>query len=585
MLGIASIAFLLAGCARPGAVAPQPLAVLAARDDGSRLRPVSGREPGAESREPTFTDVTAASGIRFRHTTGAFGEKWFPETNGSGAAFFDYDADGDADLYLVNGRHWRHAERRAGKVPGKPPAGAVTGRLYRNRGDGTFEDVTRGSGLDVEFYGMGAAAGDYDNDGRVDLYVTGIGRNYLFHNKGGGRFREVAKGVGVSDRGWSSSAAWVDTDRDGDLDLFVCHYVRWSPAGDIPCESNGRHVYCGPNLFAAEACRLFRNNGNGTFTDVTETAGIRRGRDGKALPSKALGVAVCDANGDGWPDLAVANDTERNFLFLNRGDGTFREEGLAAGVALPEEGEARSGMGIDAGDWDGSGREGLIIGNFPEEMMGLYRNEGDGTFRDVAEKVGVGKASYPFTTFGCLWVDLDNDGWLDIAAANGHIDASPDRRVAYQHAQRPLFLRNEEGQRFLPLNAFSRAVVGRGLAAADVDRDGDLDLLLTVNGGAPLLLRNNGGSRGKSLRVTLEGTASNRSAIGAEVTAWIGGRAIRRRVRSGSSYLSQSELPLTLGLGASPTVDRLEITWPGGATQTLTNLSAGQALTIRERGS
>jgi hypothetical protein len=571
------IAFLLAGCAQQDTIDPRPLAVLASREEISR-------PPAVRSRELTFKDVTAASGIRFRHTTGAFGEKWFPETNGSGAAFFDYDGDGDADLYLVNGRHWSAAERREGKVPGKLAGGAVTGRLYRNRGDGTFEDVTRGSGLDVEIYGMGAAAGDYDNDGHVDLYVTGIGRNYLFRNAGNGRFHEVARAAGVSDRGWSSSAAWVDVDRDGDLDLFVCHYVRWSPAGDIPCESNKRHVYCGPNLYAPEACRLFRNDGDGRFIDVTEQAGIRRGTDGKALPSKALGVAICDANGDGWPDLAVANDTERNFLFLNRGDGTFREEGMAAGVALPENGEARSGMGIDAGDWDGSGRESLLIGNFPEEMMGLYRSDADGIFADVADKVGVAKASYPFTTFGCLWVDLDNDGWLDIAAANGHIDATSGGRVAYPHAQRPLFLRNEEGRRFRQIDPFTRALVGRGLAAADVDRDGDLDLLLTVNGGAPLLLRNDGGNRGGSIRVTLEGSTSNRSAIGAEVTAWVGRRALRRRVRSGSSYLSQSELPLTLGLGAAAAVDRLEITWPSGATQTLTGIPAGQALTVRERG-
>ena len=549
---------MLAGCAERGDVRSQPLAVLAAREEsssgskapGSRLRTTAGPEL-------TFTDVTAASGIRFRHTTGAFGEKWFPETNGSGAAFFDYDGDGDPDLYLVNGRPWSAAERRAGQAAGNSPAGSVTGRLYRNRGDGTFEDVTRGSGLDVAMYGMGVAAGDYDNDGRVDLYVTGIGRNYLFRNLGRTpgeagryRFREVARSAGVSDRGWSSSAAWVDVDRDGDLDLFVCHYVRWSPALDVPCESNERQVYCGPNLYAPEACRLFRNNGRApgeggspAFTDVTEQAGIRRGADGKALPSKALGVAICDANGDGWPDLAVANDTERNFLFLNRGDGRFREDGVAAGVAFPEDGEARSGMGIDAGDWDGSGRESLLIGNFPEEMMGLYRNNGDGVFADVADNVGVGKASYPFTTFGCLWVDLDNDGWLDIAAANGHIDATPSRRVRYRHAQRPLFLLNEEGRRFRKLDACSRAIVGRGLAVADVDRDGDLDLLLTANGGTPLLLRNDGGNRGNSIRVTLEGSASNRSAIGAEVTAWVNGgasgarRAIRRRVRSGSSYL------------------------------------------------
>jgi hypothetical protein len=538
-----------------------------------------------------FTDHTTAAGIRFRHTTGAFGEKWFPETNGSGATFLDYDGDGDADLYLVNGRHWTAAERSAGKARGRPAAAREFGRLYRNQGDGTFVDATRGSGLEVRHYGMGAAAGDYDNDGRIDLYVTGIGSNLLFHNEGGGRFRELAREAAVADRGWSSSAAWVDVDRDGHLDLFVCHYVRWSPAGDIPCESEERHVYCGPNLYAPEACRLFRNVGRGRFRDVTESAGIRRGTDGKALPSKALGVAICDANSDGWPDLAVANDTERNFLFLNQGLSAgeaawkgFREEGVASGMAFSEEGEARSGMGIDAGDWDESGRESLIIGNFPEEMMGLYRNERDGVFADVAEKTGVGKASYPFTTFGCLWVDLNNDGWLDIVAANGHIDATPGG-TSFRHAQRPLFLRNEQGKSFRKLDSFSRSVVGRGLAAADIDRDGDLDLLLTVNGGTPLLLRNDTPRDNRSVRVTLEGAASNRSAIGAAVTAWVGERAIRRRVKSGSSYLSQSELPLTLGIGNAPALDRIEIDWPSGTRQTLHNVPAGQALTVKENSS
>jgi hypothetical protein len=435
---------------------------------------------------------------------------------------------------------------------------------------------------------MGAAAGDYDNDGHCDLYVTGVGRNCLFHNEGEGRFREVAAAAGVQDRGWSSSAAWVDIDRDGDLDLFVCHYVRWSPAGDVACERAKHIVYCGPNLYAAEACRLFLNNGRRGFTDVSESAGIRRGSDGKALPSKALGVAICDVNRDGWPDLAVANDTERNFLFVNDGGGTgggpirFTERGLEAGVALPADGSsARSGMGIDAGDWDGSGRESLIIGNFPEESMALYRGDAEGIFADVAEATGVGRASYPFTTFGCLWVDLDNDGWLDIAAANGHIDGSPDKQAPYAYAQRTLFLHNEGGRAFKPLAGYDRAIVGRGLAAADVDRDGDTDLLLTTNGGPAILLRNDGGSRRPSLRLTLEGSRSNRSAVGAEVTAWVGGRRLRRRVRSGSSYLSQSELPLTLGLGDATRVDRLEIAWPSGATQTLTDIPAG-ALTVRE---
>jgi hypothetical protein len=529
-----------------------------------------------------FVDVAAASGIGFTHQTGAFGQKWFPETNGSGAAFLDYDNDGDADLYLVNGRHWSDAERRAAEVPvAERAVPRTTGRLYRNRGDGTFENATPGSGLEVETYGMGAAAGDYDNDGRTDLYVTGVGRNLLFHNEGGGRFREVATAAGVSDKGWSSSATWLDFDRDGLLDLFVCHYVRWSPAGDVPCEEERRAVYCGPNLYAPEACRLFRNQGKGTFEDVSARSGVQRGPDGKARRSKALGVVVCDENADGWPDLAVANDTEANFLFRNNRDGTFTEKGLELGIAFPESGEARSGMGIDAGDWEGTGGEGVLIGNFPEEMLGLYRPQ-HGLFIDVATAVGVGRPSLPFTTFGCLFVDWDNDGWLDIAAANGHVDKKYEKGSAITHAQRPLFFRNEGGKTFRSIVAFGKPVVGRGLAAADVDADGDSDLVLTTNGGAPLLLRNEGGEQRPSLRVTLVGTRSNRSAIGAVVRAQVGSRALVRRVRSGSSYLSQSELPITLGLGTADRVDRLTVTWPNGARDEWKDLPAGRPVTLRE---
>jgi hypothetical protein len=565
---------MLGGCrtppgALPGAAHPLPAS------------PRSAATPSAAS-PFRFVDVAASAGVRFHHTTGAFGQKWFPETNGSGAAFFDFDADGHPDLFLVNSRPWSDAERRAAHLPAAGRHPRVTGHLFRNRGDGTFTDVTAGSGLDVEMYGLGAAAGDYDNDGREDLYVTGIGRNYLFHNEGSGHFREVAGPAGVQGRGWSASAAWVDVDRDGSLDLFVCHYVRWSPAEEVPCSEGGRQVYCGPNLYRSEACHLFQNSGHGTFTDVSAKAGIQRARDGKPLRSKAMGVAVCDVNRDGWPDLAVANDTEPNFLFINTGHVTFLEKGTEAGIAYPESGEARSGMGIDAGDWQDTGQEGLLIGNFPEEMLGLYRSAGDALFTDVAETVGIGRPSLPYTTFGCLLVDLDNDGWLDIATANGHTDEKHEKGSPVTYAQRPLFFRNEGGTSFRPVAAFPRAVVGRGLAAADIDGDGDLDLVLTTNEGAPLLLRNESGSERHNLRVTLEGVKSNRSGIGAEVTAWVGGRAVRRRVRSGSSYLSQSELPVTIGLGEAARVDRLEVSWPSGTRDVLQNVPAGQALTIRE---
>jgi enediyne biosynthesis protein E4 len=468
-----------------------------------------------QARRPLqLLDVTAASGVRFRHHTGAFGRKWFPETNGAGGAIFDCDGDGAPDLFLVNSRDWTPAERRAAHVPAALPSPPTPSCLYRNRGNGTFEDVTQAAGLDVPMYGMGCAVGDYDNDGFSDLYCSGIGRGWLFHNEGGKRFREVAGPAGVQGDGWGSSCAWVDIDRDGKLDLFVCHYVKWNPAQDSPCDGvGGAPVYCGPNLYHAETCRLYHNNGDGTFSDVSKRAGIW-GPSGRSLTSKALGVAVCDVDQDGWPDLAVANDTEANFLFHNRRDGTFREEGLTRGMALPEDGEARSGMGIDAADWDGSGRDSLLIGNFWDEMLALDHPNEHGLYTDRARAVGLGEASRYSTTFGCLFVDLNNDGWLDVAAANGHIDQKMAQGTLIPWRQRPLFLLNQAGKSFRAAPLYPRPLVGRGLAAGDWDRDGAVDLLLTTNGGSPALLKNGGGT-GASVRLVLEGTRSNRSGIGA----------------------------------------------------------------------
>jgi enediyne biosynthesis protein E4 len=542
----------------------------------------SDRAPSLSRRQPLrLEDVTTASGVRFRHHTGASGGKWFPETNGSGAAIFDYDSDGFPDLFLVNGRDWTPAERGASRPsPTIAPAAALS-RLYRNRGDGTFEDVTGATGLDVPMYGMGCAVGDFDNDGFPDLYVSGVGRGWLFRNEGGRRFREIAGPAGVRGSGWGSSCAWVDIERDGDLDLFVCHYVKWDPKKDSPCDgAHGEPVYCGPNLYPPEPCRLYRNNGNGAFDDVSKRAGIR-GRGGQRLTSKALGVAVCDVDQDGWPDLAVANDTEANFLFRNNRDGTFTEQGLSAGMALPDTGEARSGMGIDAADWDESGRESLLIGNFWDEMLSLYRPDAQGLYSDQAPAVGLGEPSRQSTTFGCLFVDLNNDGWLDLAAANGHIDEKMAQDTPIPWRQRPLFLLNQAGKRFQEVRLYDRPLVGRGLAAGDWDRDGAVDLLLTTNGGAPVLLRN-GGGHGRSIRLVLEGARSNRSGIGAEVVARAGGRVMRRRVRSGSSYLTASELAVTLGLGEQRQVERLTVRWPSGRIDELTDLAADQEYRLRE---
>lgn len=541
--------------------------------------PSKAAQPPAS--QPTrLVDVTQDAGITFRHHTGAFGRKWFPETNGSGAAFFDYDGDGFPDLFLINGRDWTPEERRnAGVAPGKEPI-ATPSRLYRNRRDGTFEDVTQGSGLDLPMYGMGCATGDYDNDGDLDLYVTGVGRGWLFRNERNGHFTEVAHRLGVAGSGWGTSATWLDLDRDGRLDLFVCHYVVWRAKEDRPCLAPGnRSVYCGPNLYPPEACRLYRQKPDGSFQDISRSAGIA-GTSAHPLRSKAMGVVTCDFNQDGWPDLLVANDTEPNFLFHNQNDGTFVEEGLPNGIAIPNSGQVRSGMGIDTGDWDGSGRESVLIGNFAEEMLGLFRHSNDGGYTDVADRVGIGTPSRSSTTFGCLFADLNNDGWLDIVAANGHIDDRMEKGNAVPLRQRPLFLMNHGGVNFHAEPYFERPLIGRGLAAADIDRNGTVDLLITTNGGEPVLLRNEG-REGRSLRLVLEGTQSNHSALGAEVTATVGKRKLHRRVKGGNSYLSASELPITLGMGTESTAS-VSVQWPTGRKQELGTLASGKEYRIQE---
>lgn len=514
-----------------------------------------------------FADVTSKAGLQFQHNSGAFGGKLLPETLGSGCAFLDYDGDGWQDILLINGMDWPgHKQRRS------------TLRLYRNNRNGTFTDVTARVGLDVEMYGMGVAVGDYDNDGFPDILITCVGQNRLFHNTGKGSFIDVTAHSGLARReAFSTSALWFDYDRDGLLDLFVCNYVKWSPEHDVFCSLDGKHKsYCTPEAYRGETCWLFHNRGNGTFEDVTASSGIFDSS------SKSLGVAMLDDNEDGWPDLLVANDTQPNKLYRNQRNGTFLDVAVEAGLAFSSEGKARAGMGVDVADFRNSGHPGVAITNFDNEMTGLYELSGQ-SYEDVAALAGVGLASKNSLGFGCIFLDCNLDGWLDLAVANGHIDETVRNiRGNVGYAQPPqLFLNNGRGG-FRDVadevdGGFERPKVGRGLAYGDFDRDGDLDLLLTTNNGPAYLYRNDQLAGNHSIRFRLVGTKSNRDAIGATVRISCGGLTQWRTVKSGSSYLSQSELPVTFGLAKHDRVDLATIHWPGGVTEEFKNLSAGRS--------
>jgi hypothetical protein len=537
-----------------------------------------------------FTDVTREAGIDFRHVNGGFGQRWLPETMGSGLAWIDYDGDGYPDLFLVNSRNWTDAERSAGHQPARASkAGpAATCRLYHNDGHGHFTDVTAKARLDVPMYGMGACVGDFDNDGRPDLYVTALGRNYLFHNNGDGTFTEMAEKAGLKDGGWSTSAAWVDYDKDGRLDLVVCHYVQWTPATDIPFMKNGHRTYGTPNQYTGQPLTLYHNEGSGRFKEVSEQAGLRLRGDGQKAQGKSLGVTLCDFDGDGWIDLAIANDTEPNYLFHNERNGAFKEVGVEQGMAYPDTGTARGAMGIDACDYDRKGRESLVIGNFSNQMLALYHNEGS-TFRDVASQTGVGPPSLLSLSFGCFFCDLDNDGWQDLFVANGHIDDDvQEDQKQVEYAERPLIYRNLGNGSFRNISdnvgsALQRKMVARGCAYADYNLDGFLDIAVTTNNGPATLFRNDGG-KNRALRLELEGTLSNRSAIGAIVEVTVGGKTQKYRVHSGSSYCSQSELPITIGLGQANQADSIVIRWPStrGEATTLNAVAAGQIYHVIE---
>jgi predicted NUDIX family NTP pyrophosphohydrolase len=519
-----------------------------------------------------FTDITVAAGIKFTHNSGRAGKKFLPETLGSGAAFFDADGDGWLDILLINSRDW---QPKAGRK--SLPA------LYRNNQNGTFKDITKGSGLDAELYGMGVAVADYDNDGRQDVYVTALEGDRLYHNEGGGRFKNVTAAAGIKNAVFGTSAAWLDYDRDGKADLFVANYVQWSADKDLWCSLDGASKsYCTPESYKGTASKLYRNLGNGTFADVSAKAGVGDPN------SKSLGVAVLDMNADGWPDLFVANDTQPNKLYRNQKNGTFVEEGLQAGVAFGEDGVARGAMGVDAADYDRSGRQHLLVGNFSNEMLALYHNEGNGVFVDEAPASAVGQASLLTLTFGVFFFDYDLDGLPDIFAANGHIEEEIGRvQPRVQYRQPPLVFRNLGAGKFAPVTAklgpdLGRPIVARGAVYGDIDHDGDLDVLVTTNGGPAYLFRNDGGNRNHWLCVRTVGTKSSRDGLGAVVRVGSAGGKQSGMVRSGSSYCSQSDLALTFGLGRDIKAATLEVEWPSGVKQRFTDVPADRLVTVDE---
>ena len=562
---------LLSGCKQPVAVAPPSATPEQAAAPSPSPSPTPPRPSGAIE----FTDVTSEAGIRFKHNSGAFGKKYLPETIGAGGAFLDYDNDGWQDVFLVNSMDWPESKKRRS-----------FSALYHNNKDGTFTDVTQQVGLGVEMYGIGVAVADYDNDGNDDIFVTCVGPNHLFRNLGNGKFADVTARAGLNEPGFSTSAAWFDYDNDGKLDLYVGRYVEWSVQTDLFCTLDGKNkTYCTPQTYKGQSSQLYRNRGNGTFENVTARAGVNDSA------GKTLGVALLDFDDDGWMDLFVANDTEPNKLYRNNHNGTFTDNAVIAGVAFSEAGTARAGMGVDAADYDGSGKQSVVIGNFTNESIALYHNDGSGLFTDEAAASGIGKVSAQSLTFACFFFDYNLDGLLDVFAANGHV--SDDISVVQptvKYAQPPHLFQNNGKKKFQEVTArlgkaLNRAIVGRGAAYGDYDNDGDLDLLITTNNGPARLLRNDNANQNDVLRLRTIGAKSNRNGIGARVVVKTSkGRRLYGMVRTGSSYCSQSELPLVFGLGKPEegTTLTIEITWPGNQKDRIADVKPNQMVTIQE---
>ena len=519
----------------------------------------------------TFSNATVAAGIDFVHTSGASPEKFLVETMGSGAVLFDYDNDGRLDIFLIDGG----ALARSVTVHPRH-------RLYASRGDGTFVERGVEAGIRHTAYGQGACAGDIDNDGWIDLYITTLGPDVLYRNTGKGRFADVTAAAGIVDTMWGASCAFFDVDRDGDLDLFVTNYVDAGPDHNPRCGDTllKTRDYCHPLVFNPSPSMLYRNDGKGRFTNISAQAGLA------ARKSNGLGVVTTDVDDDGWPDVFVANDGMPNFLFRNQRGVRFEESGLLAGVAVAPDGAPRAGMGVAAGDYDGDGRADLVVTNLWGETHSLFRRMGDGLFAYATVESGLGAPTRPFVGFGTAFVDYDNDTDLDLVIVNGAVVTDVPRNGSTR-AQRRLLFRNTGTRRFVEVgreagSAFGEPRVGRGLAAGDIDNDGDVDLLVSNNGGPPDLLINEGGNRGNALLVRATGTTSNRSGIGARIAITAGGRTQVRDVQSGSSYLSQNDLRVHFGLGDATRAERLEVRWPGGTTDVVRDVDAGQILTVRE---